>query len=199
MELRSHLRIVSYAAILLVFVLEGCATKPVTDAGESPDQRAVASTEGTIDFPAKRFSILSPPVNWKIVTDKYPPAVAAWESSTTKSQIQIHTFPPSVISHRGRAEMLMHNMEVALREKDPQVVYTVAEEREVIFNDRTFYQVIADCEMSLIKGVQVKWKLLYYLLKEKKMDYGIILIAVLGYYEQDKLIVDQMVQSFSCF
>jgi hypothetical protein len=199
MELRSHLRIVSYAAILLVFVLEGCATKPVTDAGESPDQRAVASSEGILDFPAKRFSILSPPVNWKIVTEKYPPSVAAWQSSSTQSIIQIHTLPASTISHRGLAESIMHVLKVSLREKDPQTVIAVAEEKEVIYNDKTFYQIIADCDMSPMKGVQVKWKLLYYLLKEKKMDYGIALIAVLAYYEQDKLVIDQMVRSFACF
>jgi hypothetical protein len=198
-ELKRHLSIVSYAAILLVFVLEGCATTPVTEVSESTGQEAVPSSGRTLDFPTKRFSIGSPPVNWKIVTEKYPPSVAAWQSSSTQSIIQIHTLPASTISHRGLAESIMHVLKVSLREKDPQTVITVAEEKEVIYNDKTFYRIIADCDMSPMKGVQVKWKFLYYLLKEKKMDYGIALIAVLAYYEQDKLVIDQMVRSFACF
>jgi hypothetical protein len=199
MELRDLLRSLGYVAILLVLVLQGCATKPVSEVSEPAGQQVIPSSGKLLDFSAKRFSIESPPVNWEKVTEKYPPSVAAWQNRDTRSIIQIYAHPPCRISYRGQAEILMNAVMVAMREKDPQAVLAVTEEKEVVINGKTFYQIHADCEMSPVKGVQAKHKLLYYLLRGEKMTYYIALIALLAYNEQDIPILDQMVRSFTCF
>lgn len=197
--MRNRYRIVKYTTILLVISLEGCSTTPVKEVRESTVQQGASSSGKIIKFPAKEFSIGIPPLNWETVTEKCPPSVVAWQSSSTRSIIQIHLFNATPISHRGLAESVMHVLKVVIKEKDPQAIFTVGEEKEVILDGKTFYQVLADCDMSPVKGIQVKYKLLYYLMKGEKMDYAMVMIAVLGHYDQDKLIMDQIVRSFITF
>jgi hypothetical protein len=198
MKLRNHLRIVSYVAILLVSILVGCATRPVSEVPERTGKNAIPSSGKRVEFPAKGYSIESPPVNWEIL-EKDSGVVVAWQNSVTKSSIRIHTFSPSVVSYHGLAEAIANTFKAVMRDQHPQATLTIAEEKEVSFNGRTFYKVLMDVDASPDEGLQERTKLLVYLLKTEKMDYVMALTAALGHYEQDKLVIDEMVRSFASF
>jgi hypothetical protein len=198
MKLRKHLRIVSYVAIPLISILVGCATKPVPEVPERTSKNAIPSSGKRVEFPAKGFSIGSPPVNWEIA-EKWSGTVVAWQNSVTRSSIQIYAYTPSALSYLGLAEAMVNSFKAAAKAKDPQAAVTVAEEKEVSFNGRTFYEVLMDFDASPVKGLQMKGKFLMYLLKTEKMDYMMGLTTVLGFYEQDKPVMDEVVRSFASF
>jgi hypothetical protein len=176
--------------------LVGCATGPIVEVPEHTSVQAPPIVSRRIEFPAKKFSVESPPAPWK-VTQEHANVVVAWKNSVTRSAININASPRSELSDRGRAELFITAFKLHLQEHNQQVTVTLAEEKEVRFNGQGFYQVLANFDFSPTESVQVRGKLLTYLCKADGFNYQMTLIAGIGAYKEDRLIMEQMVQSFA--
>jgi hypothetical protein len=171
-------------------LLAGCATAPL------PEGSALPEGTGTLTYPAKNFSVNSPPPNWHIAT-KYPKATVAWEEKETHAAIQIFVADPSGLPARVWARGWISVFEGLLQERYPgKATVSIAEETEVDFNGKQFYQVSATWHICPTEGVEVTGKTLMYLLQTRKFDYNLALTAVLGFYEQHRPVLEQMARSF---
>jgi hypothetical protein len=177
------------AAVTPLFV--GCATVP------PPAISTLPAGERKLLYPEKHFSVTSPPPNWEITT-KYPRVVVAWAGKSTRSTIQIAASNPLGLSYRVWAKTLVAAFEGTLQERYPgRATVALAEEQEVNINGKRFYQVIVNWHFSPTEGVQVTGRWLLYLLQTEKFAYNLVLITVLGYYEQHRAILEQMARSFA--
>lgn len=174
-----------------ISLLVACATAPV------PEVSLLPGGVRKLTYEAQKFSVESPPANWEMTTE-FPEVIVAWNSTSTKSSIQIFASPPSMVTDRTLVEVFISALKITLRDKYPgQGTISLAGEKEIAIGGRGFYQVVVDWDLSPVEGVRVTGKHVTYILRSKKFDYFLSLVAVLGYYEQDRLVLDEVAGSFS--
>src|SRR5574341_137782 len=103
-----------------------------------------------------------------------------------------------MLSDRALVEVFVSALRVTLRDNHlGRGTISLAEEKEITIGGRGFYQAVVDWELSPVEGVRVTARQVTYILRSKKFDYFISMVAVLGYYEQDRLVLDEVAGSFS--
>ncbi|PON15353.1 hypothetical protein C2W62_24270 [Candidatus Entotheonella serta] len=147
---------------------------------------------------AKKFSAEKPPMAWDVTT-QYPNAVTAWRNRDTKSQIHIFVNPPANLSYRSLSKMFLSNLEIVLQERRlaNKIKIELVEEKSMFINGKRFYLIITDLHTSLLKGTQEHGKLLLYLYKAHEFDYVISFITTTKFFERDRPVLEEMVQSFT--
>lgn len=196
MKRSNLLETTAYVAIIFIFSLVGCATGPISEVSDRAGVREPLPSGRRVEFHTKKFSVASPPEGWER-TEEFSKAVAAWKNNVTKSVIQIFTSGAQSLSYRALAKALIIAVRVALEERNQKAILTLGEERETSLNGKRFYQVVGNYNISPTKGIQVRGKIVFYFLKTEAFFYTLRLSAILGSYEKDRLILEQMVRSFA--
>lgn len=180
-----------FVALLVANSLPGCATGPIL-------------VDGRLQFPEYNFSMDSPPTEWMIIELKPPGAVIAWRNSVTKSQIGItasKTHP--AISVRTVVESFKAAMtkgipdDLARKFPGPEdlrgtVTVTIVEDKEINFEGKMFHRVILNYGGTPVKGISLSGKMIFYFFKVEEFIFSLSLTAVLGYYEKDLVVLEQM-------
>ncbi len=175
--------------ILVVFALVGCVTRPPSaDVARAGALRCPSPGE-RMAFPAQNFSIISPPADWQCKEDD---AGLTWENNETVSQIIMQPGNPMDLglSRGALAELITSVSEIVLRDEFQGAKVTLAEAKDVSFNGRPFYQITMDAEVRS-EDMQAKAKIAMYFPKFE-FEYWFVLVSLRGQYEQDRLIIEQM-------
>lgn len=164
----------------LVLVLSGCATRPLltTNGAGSPENPFVAG--GLLD-------------GWESI--KAPNAAFAWQNKTTKSRILIHTSRTAPISYHAKVDVLTNAWRVVFREKFKGGSISLDRQDEIAVNGRKFHQAIWNFAASPMEGLHLAGKIHAYILKTTEFDYVINLVSVLGAYEKDRPVFENMLRS----
>ena len=180
-----------FVALLAANTLPGCATGPIL-------------VDGRLQFLEYQFSVDSPPTGWRIVEPKSQNHLVAWQNSATKSQIGITAIKvPAGISLQTVAETFKAAMPRAIPEMlasefpgGKNVLVTIGEEKDLNFEGHISHRIIFNFDGLLLEGLSVSGKVIMHFFKTEKFISTLYLIAILGYYENDVAVLEQMVRSF---
>ncbi len=176
--------------ILLVVALAGCATRPPSEDAARVGVLRCPSPGERMAFPAQHFSIIGPPADWHCKEDD---TGLTWDNNETGSQISMEPETPLGLglSRGALTELMTSGMgEIVLRDEFQEGKVTLAEEQDVSFNGRPFYQITMDAEVPS-EDIQIKAKIAMYFPKFE-FEYSFMLVALRGKYEKDRLIIEQM-------
>lgn len=174
-------------SIFLLCILTGCTTGPILAGAR-------------VEFPNRKFSVLTPPVDWELTKPENPGEVVAWHNRATKSRIAISADEEAPKAVAKVAEKLPFYPAATFhyfRERYEGKVIPPTEQKEVEIEGRRFYRVITDLEISPVEGLQVKMKIVRYWLMTEKFYYNLSLATLAGYYEKEQHILEQMARSFT--
>lgn len=176
-----------FVALLAASSLPGCATGPIL-------------VDGRLQFPEYKFSVDSPSTEWRMIELKPPGAVVAWMNTVTKSRIGItasKTHPD--VSVRTVVEAFKAGTTKGipddLARKFPGsegFTVTIEEEKEINFDGKMFHRVILNYGGVPVKGISVSGKMIFYFFKGEEFIFSLSLSAVLGYYDKDLVVLEQM-------
>jgi hypothetical protein len=178
-------------SIFLLCILTGCTTGPILAGAR-------------VEFPNRKFSVLTPPVDWELTKPENQGEVVAWRNRATKSRIAISADEEAPKAVAKVAEKLAEKFPIYpvvsqffRGERYKGNVIPPTEQKEVDLGGRTFYRVITDLEISPVEGLQVKMKVVRYWLLTEKFYYNLSLATLAGYYEKEQHILEQMARSFT--
>lgn len=160
-------------------------------------------------FPAQQFSVVDPPVEWRIVEPKPQGAVVAWRNSVTKSLMGVTASkaqPGVSLQYEIEAfkARITKEMPDNIARRFPgaenfqgKITLAIEDEKETSFDGKTFHTIILNYGGTPVEGVSLSGKIIFYVLKAEAFIYTLSLNAVRGYYEKDLPVVEQMAQSFT--
>ena len=183
-----------FVALLAASSLPGCATGPIL-------------VDGRLQFPEYKFSVDSPSTEWRMIESKPPGAVVAWINTVTKSRIVITASKahPDVslrtVVEAFKAGMTSKGIPDDLARKFPgsegfrgTFTVTIEEEKEINLDGKMFHRVILNYGVVPVKGISVSGKMIFYFFKGEEFIFSLFFNAVLGYYDKDLVVLEQMVR-----
>ncbi len=176
--------------ILVVFALVGCVTRPPSEDVARAGALRCPSPGERMAFPAQNFSIISPPADWHCKEDD---AGLNWVNNETGSTIIIRPGNPMNLglSRDVLAELFTSALGIVLRDEFQGAKVTLAEEKDVSFNGKPFYQVTMNVE-TRSQDIQIKLKTAMYFPTFETFEYWFALVSLTGQYEKNHLIIEQM-------
>jgi hypothetical protein len=186
-----------FVVIALAYSLSACATGPII-------------ADGKLKFPDYKFSVDSLPTEWKLVEPTPPGAIIAWKNNATYSLIGItaNKVAPSI-----RLQTVIESYKVGMTKGIPDAIaknfsatelswaknisVTIEEEKDIKLGEMVFHRIVINYGGEPVKGVSVNAKRLSYFFKSEGFIYSVSLQAILGYYEKDMTVIEQMMRGFS--
>lgn len=96
------------------------------------------------------------------------------------------------------AEVLTGHLRRAIQgESRGPSTLTVHEEREITLDGRPFCRVDLDVSMTPREGIQVQGKAEWYLYVSPRFHYVFFMWSLLGEYDENRLVLEQMARSFT--
>jgi len=173
--------------------LQGCATGPTI-------------VDGRLQFPEYKFSMASLPADWRIIEPKPPGAVIGWKNSVTNSLIGItaRQVNPAISYEKSFADFkaaVLKGVPEGLAKRFPSsgaenISVTIEEDKDINIEGKIFHCIIFNYGGTPLKGVSISGKIVFYIIEMEGFFYTLSLNAVLGYYEKDIGVFEQIVRSF---